>query len=223
MMKKHAAILLISTITLGACSMPNTPTVKQELEQSVEADTLENGTTENDFGFANKAANAVDNRGENDGEEYQLDRQVTADAISRYGASIPGIENVSTVVTDEEVLISYQVAQDAEDLDRNEVADQVKRSALSVIPRWYHVYLTDDPSLRVNVESIAQTHLTKVEMEDAIASTIDLMKESSPQGFAIDDGENANGETKDEEKRIDKEIDLAPAAMDVPSKKTADA
>ncbi|PPA70091.1 YhcN/YlaJ family sporulation lipoprotein [Jeotgalibacillus proteolyticus] len=223
-MKKCAFVLLAGSLALTACSVPDTPSVKPE--QSASADTGEMITTENNFGYSSKASNPNDNHGENDGIVYNFDRQVTADAISRFGASLPGIENVSTVVTDEEVLISYEVAPD-NDMDRNELADQVKKNAFSVVPRWYHVYVTDDPALRVNVESLAQTHLTDEEMETAIASTIELMRESSPQGFRVDEGENANGETKDEESRshmTEDPVDLAPAAMDIKGiKEAADA
>ncbi|MGD7046235.1 YhcN/YlaJ family sporulation lipoprotein [Jeotgalibacillus proteolyticus] len=225
-MKKHAAFLLAGALTLGACSLPDTPTVDTDIEQSAAADTLEDtDTTENHFGFSTKVANPNDGEGENDNIAYKMNLQVAADAISRFSASLPGIENVSTVVTDEEVLISYQVAQDYDhEMDPNEMADQVKKNALSVIPRWYHVYVTDDPNLRVNVESIAQTHLNDGDMEDAIASTIKLMRESSPQGYPIDEGENANGETKDEENDMaEEDIDLAPAAMDIPAAKSLDA
>ncbi|KIL43692.1 YhcN/YlaJ family sporulation lipoprotein [Jeotgalibacillus campisalis] len=225
-MKKHAAFLLAGAFTLGACSMPDTPSVETDIEQSAAADTVDEiDTTENNFGFSTKVANPNDGEGENDNIAYKMNLQVAADAISRFSASLPGIENVSTVVTDEEVLISYQVAQDYDhEMDPNEMADQVKKNALSVIPRWYHVYVTDDPNLRVNVESIGETNLNDGDMEDAIASTIKLMREASPQGYPIDEGENANGETKDEENDMaEEEIDLAPAAMDVPSAKSMNA
>ncbi|TDL32464.1 hypothetical protein E2R51_07170 [Jeotgalibacillus sp. S-D1] len=222
-MKKHALILLLGTSMLSACSVPSMPTVEKDIEHSANADTGDTGTTENDYGYATHSSNPNDMEGENDSLEFTLDRQTTADAISRYAASNPGVESATTVVTDEEVLIFYEVAPDSK-MDSNETADQVKRSALSVIPRWYHVYLTDKPSLRVNVESIAQTHLTASEMEDAIASTIELMTADSPQGYPVDEGENANGETEDEmHMGKQKEIDLAPAAMDIRIEKAADA
>jgi len=225
-MKKHVSWVLASTFLLGACSFPNTPTVEPDFEQSAEADTMEDRTSENDFGFASQTSNPEDNQGENHGKEFKLDRQVTADAISRFAASIQGVDYASAVVTGQEVLISYEVAPDA-DIDRNEVADQVKRSALSVIPRWFHVYVTDDPSLRINIERLAQTNLTHADMKTSIAATIDLMRESSPQGYPIDDGENANGETKEEEELMNMmkstELDIAPAAMDFGIEKTADA
>jgi len=225
-MKNHVSWVLASTILLGACSFPNTPTVEPEFEQSAEADTMEDRTSENDFGFATQTSNPEDNQGENHGKEYKLDRQVTAEAISRFAASIQGVENASTVVTGQEVLISYEVAPDS-DIDRNEMADQVKRSALSVVPRWFHVYVTDDPSLRINVERLAQTNLTHADMKTSIAATIDLMRESSPQGYPVDDGENPNGETKEEEDLMsmmkNKVLDLAPAAMDIGIEKEAGA
>lgn len=225
-MKRYGAFLLMGSLILSACSTPNLPTVQSEGENPATGGTMENNTTENDFGYASLATNPDDHHGEMNGKEYKLDRQVTADAISRFGSAVHGVESITTVVTDEEVLISYQIAEDA-DIDRNETADQIKRNALSVIPRWFHVYVTDDPSLRVNVENLAQTHLSKKDMETAISATIEMMKESSPQGYPVGDGENKNGETKDEEISNtimkENEIDLAPAAMDIGRKKTADA
>lgn len=57
-----------------------------------------------------------------------------------------------TLVTDEEVLVVY----DTNAKDRTETADQVKRTAMSVVPRYYHVYVSDDyQTLAQDVENFA--------------------------------------------------------------------
>jgi hypothetical protein len=73
---------------------------------------------------------------------YTMDREQTADAISKLSVGIPNVNDASVLVTDEEVLIAYDTGKDTKK-ERMEVADQVKRSAMSVVPRWYHVYVTD--------------------------------------------------------------------------------
>ncbi len=118
---------------------------------------------------------------------YTMDRERTADAISKLSAALPTVNDSSVLVTDEEVLIAYDTdAKTAK--ERKEAADQVKRTAMSVVPRWYNVYVTDDTGLRRDIENIAPMGTNGKGSEDTIKRTVDLMKKSSPQGYTISDG-----------------------------------
>ncbi|WP_181935494.1 YhcN/YlaJ family sporulation lipoprotein, partial [Escherichia coli] len=102
-----------------------------------------------DFGYTRvHNANGGD---DNAGDTPTIDREQLADIISRLSNQIPNVNDVSTLVTDEEVLVVYS----ADTKNRNATADQVKRTALSVVPRFYHVYVSDNPSLRQNIENYA--------------------------------------------------------------------
>jgi hypothetical protein len=149
------------------------------------------------FGYVRHQKSPIAGRTISTEDMYTIDREQVADYISRMSVTLPKVQDASTLVTDEEVLIAYKT--DAKDKDlRFEVADQVKKSGLSVVPRWYHVYVTDDPNLMQNVENLASMDTDMANVNTAIDDTINQMLQASPQGRAIDAGENANGEMYDE-------------------------
>ncbi|KIL42639.1 YhcN/YlaJ family sporulation lipoprotein [Jeotgalibacillus soli] len=233
-MKKMLLMFSFTGLLVSACS---TPFATEEDSAQSNLLQLSNETSNDDlmvdhsdgdiFGYSRHQASPLGNGPEQqvDPESYSIDRQVAANAISRLSTDLPGIEDVATLVTDEEVLVAYRLDPDA-DIDRNEAADRVKRTAISLLPRWYHVYVTDDPKLQTNIENLSVSSQGMKETEEAIASTIAMMKERSPQGYRIDEGENANGETREDERdqMSEKEmIQLAPAAMDIGQNRAADA
>ncbi|MGG3737464.1 YhcN/YlaJ family sporulation lipoprotein [Aeribacillus pallidus] len=124
---------------------------------------------------------------------YLINREKAADAISKMSVTLPNVTDCSTLVTDEEVLIAYRTKA-TDDQSRFEVADQVKKTAMSVVPRWYHVYVTDDPQLLRDVENLSNMDADMRNANAAIEKTIELMLERSPQGQNMSDGENPNGE-----------------------------
>jgi hypothetical protein len=141
-----------------------------------------------DFGYTrvNNAAGGDNNRG----DTPTIDREQLADIISRLSSQIPNVNDVSTLVTDEEVLIVY----DTDTKNRNATADQVKRTALSIVPRYFHVYVSDNKALRQNIENYATQDTDSRGIENSINQTIKQMLKS-PQGNKVSDGENANGES----------------------------
>ncbi|RIW38871.1 hypothetical protein D3H55_00495 [Bacillus salacetis] len=149
------------------------------------------------FGYVRHQRSPIEGRAISTEDMYTIDREKVADAISKMSVSIPNVEDASTLVTDEEVLVSYKTEVKDKD-SRFEVADQVKKTALSVVPRWYHVYVTDDPNLMQNVENLASMDSDMDNVNTAIDDTINQMLQASPQGREVDAGENANGEMYNE-------------------------
>jgi Sporulation lipoprotein YhcN/YlaJ (Spore_YhcN_YlaJ) len=123
-----------------------------------------------------------------------FNREAVADTISRLCVQLPNVEDCATLVTDDEVLIAYQT----DTKDRNMTADQVKRTALSIVPRYFHVYITDNPNLRKDIENFSSLDSDSRDVQKMIDSTIKKMLQSSPQGGKVSDGENANGEAQRE-------------------------
>jgi hypothetical protein len=122
-----------------------------------------------------------------------VDREKLADSISKVSTDLPNVHDVATLVTDEEVLIAY--ATDSK--DRNLTADQVKRTAMSFVPRYYHVYVTDNPNLIKNVESYANLS-SNSRNADQLVDRLILKMLDSPQGYMTSNNENENGVTKEE-------------------------
>jgi len=125
--------------------------------------------------------------GANDQPNYEIDREQLADMISKLGAQVPNVDDVSTLVTDEEVLIVY--ATDTE--NQKQTADQVKKMAMSVVPGWFHIYVSDNTGLRQNVENFATLNTNSRDVDDLIDKLIKEMKKS-PQGKDNESSANDN-------------------------------
>lgn len=130
-----------------------------------------------DFGYVRHQRSPI--MGENVANEHYaaIDREQLADIISKYSTEVPNVDDVSTLVTDEEVIIIYDT--DAE--DRPYTADQVKRMAMSVVPGWYHIYVSDNTNLRKTVESYAQMDSNSKNADYGINKLIKELQKS-PQG-----------------------------------------
>ncbi|MED4402981.1 YhcN/YlaJ family sporulation lipoprotein [Metabacillus fastidiosus] len=120
---------------------------------------------------------------------HTINREQLANTISSICVQMPGINDVATLVTDDEVLVGYQTNAK----DRNAVADQVKRSAASAVPRYYKVYVSDNKAMMEQIESFSPLSSTSRNVDEILNKTIREMLKS-PQGKKMNSGENANGE-----------------------------
>lgn len=145
-----------------------------------------------DFGYVRHQKNPM-GRNNSNGHYEALDREKLANTISKLSTDLPNVNDVATLVTDEEVLVIY----DTDTKDRNMTADQVKRTALSAVPRFYHVYVSDNKNLMKNLESHAQLDSDSRDVNSIVDKLIEQMK-ASPQGKPINNNENANGETSED-------------------------
>lgn len=153
---------------------------------------VSNKNKASDFGYVRHQKNPI-NGNKNADNFVAMDREKIADSISKLSSDLPNVNDVATLVTDEEVLIAYST----DSKDRNETADQVKRTALSVVPRFYHVYVSDSKNLIKNVESYANLSSNSRNADSLVDQLIRKMLKS-PQGRAISEVENENGVMKDE-------------------------
>ncbi|MEK4146710.1 MULTISPECIES: YhcN/YlaJ family sporulation lipoprotein [Robertmurraya] len=137
-----------------------------------------NGKNEpEDFGYVRHQKAPVTGTNVANDHYAAMDREKTADIISKLCTDIPNVDDVSTLVTGEEVIIVYATDSD----NRKEKADQVKKTAMSVVPRWFDIFVTDNTALRKNVESFATMDSDSRKAEYAIDQLIKEIKKS-PQG-----------------------------------------
>jgi hypothetical protein len=127
-----------------------------------------------DFGYVRYKRAGV--MGADDQPKYEVDREQLANMISKLGAQVPNVDDVSTLVTDEEVLMVYESDSD----NPNETAEQVKKMAMSVVPGWFHIHVSDDTGLRQNVENFATLKTNSRDVDNLIDKLIKEM-EKSPQ------------------------------------------
>ena len=147
----------------------------------------------NNYGFVRHQKSPLMNDNTANDHYSALDREQAANIISKLSTDIPNVNDVSTLVTDQEVLIAYNT----DSKDRNLTADQVKKTAMSVVPRYYHVYVTDNKVLRRDVENLANVDSTSRNARNLVNGLITQMKKS-PQGQRINASEDENGRTADD-------------------------
>lgn len=205
MNKTFGYILAASLFTITGCQSGMTENEEALYEESgntinvsdrneiYNEENMTNNRGTSRYGFVRHQKNPTGN----DVNMYQkiaaFDREKAADTISRLAVALPNINDVATLVTDEEVLIGYKTTEQ----DRMEAADQVKRTAMSVVPRYFHVYVTDNPRIMQDIENFSMVGSTTPNMERSIENTVREMLKS-PQGRKMSDGEDANGEMKNE-------------------------
>ncbi|WP_338449294.1 YhcN/YlaJ family sporulation lipoprotein [Niallia oryzisoli] len=151
-----------------------------------------NGNKSEHFGYVRHQKSPVLGEQMSDNHYTDIDREKVADTISKYCTDLPNVQDAATLVTDEEVLIIY----DSDTKDRDLTADQVKKTGMSVVPRWYRVYVSDNFNLRKTMESYSYLDSTSKNAETGIDKLIKEMKKS-PQGQPVQDEENANGDVMD--------------------------
>jgi ribosomal protein S17E len=145
------------------------------------------------YGFVRHQKSPI--QGDRGGTEHYsaIDREQVANIISQLSTDIPNVNDVATLVTDQEVLVSYSTNSK----DRNQTADQVKRTAMSVVPRYYHVYVSDNTNLMRDVENLANLDSTSKNARNLVNGLVKQMKKS-PQGNRMSDSEDENGATKND-------------------------
>ncbi|MFF2446804.1 YhcN/YlaJ family sporulation lipoprotein [Neobacillus sp. NPDC058068] len=147
----------------------------------------------NNYGFVRHQKSPLMNDNTANNHYTALDREQVANIISKHSTTIPNVNDAATLVTDQEVLVAYNT----DSKDRNLTADQVKRTAMSVVPRFYHVYVTDNKVLMRDVENLANLDSTSRNSRNLVTGLVKQMKKS-PQGQRISPNEDENGLTPDD-------------------------
>ncbi len=106
-----------------------------------------------------------------------IDRNRLSEGITRLVLTNPTVEEAATLVTDKYVLVAYNGDRENREL----VADQVKRSAISIAPRYLDVFITDNHDHFDEIERFKGQSSTDPAYERTIEQTIQEMKQS-PQG-----------------------------------------
>ncbi|MUK90005.1 hypothetical protein GMD78_16665 [Ornithinibacillus sp. L9] len=107
-----------------------------------------------------------------------MNRTEMADIITRVILRHEAFDEVATLVTGEEVLIAYE-KNDL--LEANEAADVARKSAESIMPRHFEIYVSDNNVLIRDIESLHNSTTKDPDYDNTIEQIITEMKKS-PQG-----------------------------------------
>ncbi|UOY90590.1 YhcN/YlaJ family sporulation lipoprotein [Bacillus glycinifermentans] len=139
------------------------------------------------FGYARHQATPVKNKDKT--QAPKINREEMAHIISSLTVQLPNIQDASALVTDEEALVVYRTGSK----QREETADQVKKTAASVVPRYYHIYISDNPNLMQSIANFSSLGSNSRNVDQLMADTIEEMKKS-PQGNVSTDGKGKKTE-----------------------------
>jgi hypothetical protein len=110
----------------------------------------------------------------------KVDYQALADITTRLSLTLPTIYDVGTLVTDQYVLIGYKT----DNPNREEAAQQVKATALSVVPNYYKVYISDEPNISKEIARFKNFASSMPDVHRWLPAMIKQMKKS-PQGTSV--------------------------------------
>ncbi len=124
------------------------------------------------------------------------DRPLLAESISKMATTNDSVDDCAVLVTDQHVLMTYEKSGDE---SREEVAEQMKQTALSLVPAYYDIYVSDDPNMAEEIERFQGLSPKEQHYQDSLEQTIERMK-TYPQGepLEIDDFDH-------EDSRMDQE------------------
>ncbi len=203
LLKKAVLALSLCSITLFAgCSAPKEQgsEVTDNISNPVKVNSptkyydedYNNSTNQgSDFGFTRMDSTNINGKNIANvaNKNVAIDREQLASVITSLTASLPNVKRAASLVTDEDVLVVYETNSS----NRSETADQVKRTAMSVVPRYYHAYVSDNWKLAQDIENFATRGSDQNNIDHTIDKTIQNMLKS-PQGKDYSKGENENGE-----------------------------
>jgi hypothetical protein len=185
MIKKTLLITITAMLLASGCQMPEQG---QTLQRTANHDSHQpnqghypiNALNRTDdyshFGYSRYERDQVVRNGRQDAIPV-IDRSLLSDAVTRMVLTNDAVNEAGSLVTDKYVLVAY----DAEADNRELIADQVKRSAVSIVPRYYEVYISDNHDHFDEIERFQNLSSDDLDLEETIEQTIQEMKES-PQG-----------------------------------------
>ncbi|BDG81435.1 putative lipoprotein YutC [Bacillus subtilis] len=196
-MKRTAVSLCLMTGLLSGCGGAGFNNAEQNAQHQNETRPIHvsdrneafNRHDENEqFGYVRYQKEQLDSEQQ---ETPAPDREETAHIISSLTVQLPHIQDAAALVTDQEALVVYKT----DSKNRELTADQVKKTAVAVIPRYYHVYISDNPNHMQAIKNYSNLGSGSRDVRDIMSGTIQEMK-TSPQGSPVSENENANGETR---------------------------
>ncbi len=135
-------------------------------------------TQSTNFGYVRHQKKSMENDLNTNENLPTINRKNVAELVSKIATKLPHINDVATLVSDEAILVAYST--DA--TNRKLASDQVKKTAISVVPSYYHVYVSDNPQMFEKIHRFSERYVTDKGIDRILETTIAEMKKS-PQGF----------------------------------------
>jgi len=83
--------------------------------------------------------------------QVYVDRNVLARAVANVTCTVPGVQHSTVLVTDREIFVGLRNT----DKDKSAAKEKAKMNAMSISPRYYRVYVSDDPRMADELTRVA--------------------------------------------------------------------
>ncbi|MDM5190612.1 YhcN/YlaJ family sporulation lipoprotein [Bacillus sp. DX4.1] len=169
-MKKQLVLSLLTLTLFAACQSANKAEMQREEGSRVLVSnkddmyhTEQTNTRLTRVGYSHKQKNEVSNR-----QVGAINRKKVAEMITDMTVKLPDVTNAATLVTDDEVFVVYR----AKTTDPALVTDQVYKTALSIVPRYYKAYVSTDQKLISQIQGLQSGTLNDKEY----TQSLDMLK-----------------------------------------------
>lgn len=182
-MRKYliAVLMILAIITAGCNGMNHTLNEREKVENELNPE--KNNQTPVDpevndrLGYVSYKEDQLQDRPKKN-QVVTIDRNKMADMISKTILKTEGYNQVATLVTDKHVLIAYKKK---DDIDSHTAATTAKQTAMSIMPRYFDVYVSENPNIIADLQSLHNATTHNKNYDNTVNSIIADMKQS-PQG-----------------------------------------
>lgn len=180
-MKIRIGILLFLAIIIsisGCSQINNSANDKQNMIKQMDPaknEENENRGVSDKLGFVRYTKEEVNNEAANN-YVFTINKELKAHAITNMILRSEGFEEVATLVTDQDVLIAYEINGD---IEADLAADIAKQSAITVMPRYFDIYVSDHDVLIKDIHSLHNSSTENKNYQQTIDKIIKEMQQVS--------------------------------------------
>lgn len=187
--KLFLPVLLLTVITLTGCNGTDNAAdderrqaeernqIVDELDPEQET-TPSNPSGDNKLGYVHYTREQINNENEAN-HTINIDRTSLANMITRIILRNDGFIEAATLVTDDKALIAYAKE---DKIDAARAADIANKTAVSLLPGYFDVYVSDNETLIQDIQSLHNSSIQDDDYDNTINQIIEEMKKS-PQGM----------------------------------------
>ncbi|WP_459501689.1 YhcN/YlaJ family sporulation lipoprotein [Bacillus sp. C1] len=182
-MKKQIILFLLTLSLFIGCQTTNKAEMEREEGSRVLVSNKKgmyhtDNTKLTKIGYSSKQKDEVSNK-----QVGAINREKVAEMVTSLIVKLPDVTNAATLVTDDEVFVVYRANTTNPPL----VTDQVYKTALSIVPRYYKAYVSTDQKLISQIQGLQSGTLNDTEYEQSI----DMLKREMSKNPHLNNSQNA--------------------------------
>ncbi|MEC2159015.1 YhcN/YlaJ family sporulation lipoprotein [Virgibacillus halodenitrificans] len=175
---------ILATFVITGCAnndnaMNDREDIVNEMDPSTELQAPRDQELNDRLGYVRYTKDQLENSDEIN-HTAKMDRTEMANMITKMILRSDNFNEVATLVTDKEVLIAYELKPEAQ---KEYASDIAKKTAMSVMPRYFEIYVSDNENLIQDIHSLHNSNSSERNDFDNTIDTIIKEMKKSPQGL----------------------------------------